>query len=567
MKMNTKETTLREKLRKAFIRAALIASISGIVGLAVMKVIDIRYTNLMQDYGFTQGDVGRLLAAFIRTDGNVRNAISNADSDLRADAKETAELYYGKIDEYFAVAEESIKGAEEQEKINTAKDEWQNYKTLAQNVMENSGNSGSEIQKAQKWAAENLDPVCIVINDELTQLWDMLETKGANKSASSTVLVYIMMCLTAVSFGVSLYLSLRMGNRVAKNISEPMKQCADRLVTLAQGDLQSEVPEVCTGDEVEKLADATKNIVAGLHAVIEDQTRMLGKMADGNFDIDTAAEESYQGDFAPLLVSVHKISDSLSGTLQQILEISEQVSMASVQLAEGSQVLAEGATDQASSVEELLATIDEVNEQVEKNAQGAASASQDAGAVGLETENGNARMTNMTQAMNEINTVTKRIVEIIDTIESIAAQTNLLSLNASIEAARAGEAGRGFAVVADEIRDLAEQSAAAANNTRELIERALQEVENGNHMAEQTAEAFQKVTDGIQRIVPLLEGVRNASAHQAEAIRQLDQGVAQINGVVQNNSAAAQESSATSEELSAQAETLHMLVKKFVLKQ
>lgn len=561
-----KITSIREKLKKTVIKITLIASIAGVLSVAAMKIIDVRYGNLVEEHGFAQGDVGRLLAAFIRTDGNVRNAVSYMNEDARASARESVENYYEKIDNYFAVVEGSITGSEEKEKVSAAKEAWQNYKELSRVIMDEAGNDSAAIQAAQERAVAELDPNCIIIDDSLTQLWDVLEKDGRAESDSTTIFVYIIMLIIAVIIGVAMFVSIRLGDNIAKGIAVPMKACADRLVKLAQGDLASEVPVINTKDEVGELAQATEEIVDGLKKIIEDQREMLGKMAQGNFNVDSKIEDCYMGDFQPLLVSSREITVSLSDTLHQIQEVSEQVSMASAQLADGAQALAEGATDQASSVEELVATIDEVSEQVTNNARNAADASRDAGSVGRETRNGNDRMNNMTQAMNEIDTVTKQIVEIIDTIESIAAQTNLLSLNASIEAARAGEAGKGFAVVADEIRDLAEQSASAANNTRELIEKALHEVENGNEMAGQTAEAFRKVTEGIQKIVEVMEGVRDASERQADAIEQLDQGVGQINGVVQSNSATAQESSATSEELSAQAETLNMLMNKFILK-
>ena len=153
------------------------------------------------------------------------------------------------------------------------------------------------------------------------------------------------------------------------------------------------------------------------------------------------------------------------------------------------------------------------------------------------------------------------------TIDSISSQTNLLALNASIEAARAGEAGKGFAVVAEEIRKLAEQSAASAVSTRELIEGSIHDVEEGNKAVALVSETLDEVIKGINDIADTSKSLSENSQSQATAMEQAEQGVNQISEVVQSNSAMAQETSATSEELSAQAETLDNLVRQFTLRE
>ena len=172
----------------------------------------------------------------------------------------------------------------------------------------------------------------------------------------------------------------------------------------------------------------------------------------------------------------------------------------------------------------------------------------------------------MVASMNRISETSKKIENIIAEIEDIASQTNLLSLNASIEAARAGAAGAGFAVVADQIRNLADQSAKSAVDTRALVEDTLFEIQEGNKVAYRTSE----VLDGV---VKLVEGIADTSKmlsenaeQQSLAMEQADAGIERISEVVQSNSAAAQQSSATSQELSAQAMSMSDLVSRFNLK-
>lgn len=169
------------------------------------------------------------------------------------------------------------------------------------------------------------------------------------------------------------------------------------------------------------------------------------------------------------------------------------------------------------------------------------------------------------EAMHDLKVQMTETLLAIGEAESIASQTNLLSLNASIEAARAGESGRGFAVVADQIRELADQSAKAAVDTRELIESSIREVEEGNHAAKRASEAIGSVVDGIGQIADFSKNLKVIVEDQAEVMRQAKTGVNQISEVVQSNAATAQEASATSEELFAQANILDGLVGQFVL--
>ena len=274
----------------------------------------------------------------------------------------------------------------------------------------------------------------------------------------------------------------------------------------------------------------------------------------------------FKGDFKALDVAIVQITDSLSQTLGQIREASEQVALGSAQMAESAQSLAEGATDQAGAVEELTATIQNITEAVVGSSEKADESHRNAEAFEIEAEKSNEDIKSLNQAMERINDTSKEIAKIIAAIEDIASQTNLLSLNASIEAARAGEAGKGFAVVADQIGKLAADSAASAINTKRLIENSIQEIEHGNEITTKATAAIESVIGGIKMLAESTKEISELSVSQADAMKQLEMGVEQIAEVIQSNSAAAEETSATSEELSAQSTSLEDLVGQFKLK-
>ena len=213
-----------------------------------------------------------------------------------------------------------------------------------------------------------------------------------------------------------------------------------------------------------------------------------------------------------------------------------------------------------------MASINDTAEQVKENAQVATDTSNETHQIGRYTEESTQSMKNMTEAIQEISVASSKIGNIIQSIEEIADQTNLLSLNAAIEAARAGEVGRGFAVVADEISKLAKQSTEAVGETKGLIETTLMAVKNGENMVETTTDNLKNVITGIQKVITQIDRVAEGSNLQAQKMEQLNKGMTQISDVVEVNSATAQETSATSQELSAQATQLKDQISQFKLK-
>lgn len=376
---------------------------------------------------------------------------------------------------------------------------------------------------------------------------------------------YAGILIMAVLIGIALISAYILMSRSAASIVDPIRLCVERMSALAQGDIHTAVPAIKTGDETQILAESAQILVDNLRRVIGDIDDCLTEMSKGNFAIKSKAEASYVGDFGNIIKSIRELNRTLNETLLQIVEVAGHVAAGAGQMSENAQTLAEGATDQAGSVEELTATITNVTNAAVASASDSRRAYENAQASAENAAGSSEEIRKLTLAMERITETSKEIENIIGAIEDIASQTNLLSLNASIEAARAGEAGRGFAVVADQIGKLAADSAQSAVNTRELIVKSLEEIENGNDITIKTAEVLHHVIEDMKEFAEVVNKSSEESNRQAESMQEVEHGIEQISGVVESNSAAAEEASATSEELFAQSEHLNTLVSRFKL--
>ena len=408
-------------------------------------------------------------------------------------------------------------------------------------------------------------------NDATEKLQDILvdigkvataEAKSQYTSARVTGIVSIILMILIGTGAVAFSTVIR--TTITGIMLKPIQELEGAAEKLKAGQLDVEI-NYESPDELGKLAGNFRQACKTLEVIVQDTSYLLGEMAEGNFNVSSNNPQIYIGNFKQQYESMSKLKHELSDTMTQIHEASEQVASGSGQLAGGAQALTEGATDQAGAVEELTATVESVSGIAESSAESASGAYQMVRTAVEQADQSREELQALTNAMERISSTSQEIQNIIGSIEEIASQTNLLSLNASIEAARAGEAGKGFAVVADQIGKLAGDSAQAAVNTRDLIEKSLQEIENGNQITEKTVAALNKILESMNDFANAVKGASESSTEQANMLKQIEQGIEQISSVVQSNSAAAEETSATSQELSAQSEGLKNLVGRFKL--
>lgn len=562
------ELKIRERLSKSYLQVIFIASISAIVGIIALLVMTRTYNNALNNYGFSQGDIGKAMTAFSGARSEVRAAVGYTDEDIISDAKDTYYTRKDSFQQYLDDIESSMVTQAGKDAYNQIVKDLDGYWDLSDQLIEEGSTTDQEIsKKVQRREADELGPAYQVVYNDLKNLMNVNVQKGDQIESVLAVMEIIAVIIMIAVIILSILSGRRYGNQIADGISKPLQQISERLKTFAEGDLDSEFPEHDAKDEVAEMIETARKMADNLNVIISDSGKLLNEMADGNFAVATEHEERYTGKFNDLLIGIRNMNRKIDESLRQVEETAEQVSLGSGNMAEAAQSLAEGATEQAGAVEELQATIADITANVEHTAENLQKSHADARKYADDADHSREQMHAMVEAMQRISESSMKIENIISELEDIASQTNLLSLNASIEAARAGEAGKGFAVVADQIRKLAEQSAASAVSTRELIEGSIHDVEEGNKAVALVSETLDEVIKGINDIADTFKSLSENSQSQATAMEQAEQGVNQISEVVQSNSAMAQETSATSEELSAQAETLDNLVRQFTLRE
>ena len=341
-----------------------------------------------------------------------------------------------------------------------------------------------------------------------------------------------------------------------------IEQEIDQLVQgVKAGDLSARIKLNDKQGFTKALSVGINELTDVIESVFSDVNRVMENMAEG--DLTTAITNEYQGVYAECKNNINSTLAKLSEFIIQIRDAADFIDSSSQEMASGNNNLSHRAEQQAASLEETAASMEELASTVKNNAQNTVQATEVVTSASQLAQKGGGVVKSAIAAMQEINESSNKIAEIIGVIDEIAFQTNLLALNASVEAARAGEQGRGFSVVATEVRNLAQRSATAAQQSNELIQNSVQKVRAGTAFVNETGVALTEIVESVAKVGDIVAHIASASSEQSSGIEQVNQAVAQMDDITQQNAALAEQAAAGSIAMSEQSTNMTQLLSFF----
>ncbi|KNC68690.1 methyl-accepting chemotaxis protein [Pseudoalteromonas ardens] len=310
-----------------------------------------------------------------------------------------------------------------------------------------------------------------------------------------------------------------------------------------------------------RLTQGLNGLLESVDNAVADTGNMLDSLARG--DLTQRIEADYQGAFDKLKQDANSTADKLTNVLERISTSASLVASGAEEISQGNADLSQRTEEQASSLEETASSMEQMTSTVRQNADNAKVANELAEDTSEKATRGGEVVNRAVESMSAINDASKKIADIISVIDEIAFQTNLLALNAAVEAARAGEQGRGFAVVAGEVRNLAQRSAGAAKEIKDLIRDSVSKVEDGTLLVNESGETLKEIVAAVRRVTNMISDIADASVEQSSGIEQVNKAVTQMDEMTQQNAALVEQASAAGESMAEQANDMRNMLNFF----
>lgn len=562
MKVDIKNLPIKKKLMNSFMVIVVISILTSFISLICLQIINDRYKDAMNNYGFSQGQVGLLGIKVEHSYSMVKEIIvvgNTSDVDRIKTIKEDIEKCNEDINLLLQnIDKENLQNDKEQELINNIKSDIESYEQVKDRIIE-LGTNNKTAQASQLLRGQG-NPAMDLLTVDISELLS-IKIEQCNlliNRLNRLRIIFVMIILVTIALSVifamksSKYLSDVIGNPIIK-----MSKIAKRI---CDGDLDVEI-QCESNDEIGELAQSFSKMVIAIKSYISEISSILGDISNGN--LNCSIEEEYKGNFIEIRKSLENIIISINDIFENIGQATIDVKANSEKAAEMAELLSDGSRNEKDAVRELSVSIDQINKQVNKNADNAIDTSTITNALADNIDNSNIMMNRVIKAMEDIEECSNSITSIMNTINDIAERTNLLALNAAIEAARAGDLGSGFAVVANEVKSLASQSADAARETNNIVNESIKAVNNGKLLVYDTANTLNESLKNIKKTRELSEYITDSSKEQYESIAIVNERINKITETINRTVEVAENSAISSEELKSQSSKLEMMINKF----